>query len=172
MANDKKVMRADQNLLNEFRGTVPGQTDEERLANLMSVVNNNSQSDRVTTQTEGGKTKQVVLSETVDPGTRVKVREFAPISGVITSIAFNFPAGTIQNVEVSLDKEDQRIVPGAGSFLSLDDSTPVLPTQESIDRTEDLVLTIRNRDPNVAHSVTAIINITQNPSSTQNLRMR
>jgi len=141
-----------------LRQMAPGRNDNERIRNLMGTV---------TDQGIGGlKTKQVVIKVTdLEPGTRVRKRENAPISGSINSVAFFFPSGPDQKVDVALDVEGERVTPGSGDFLALNDVSITLPVREDVERGDQIDLIVRNRDPQEAHTVQIIANVVQNLSA-------
>jgi hypothetical protein len=161
VTDERTSIQVDPDTRELLRQASAGTNDSERIQNLVRQVDAAS--------FESRKTKQVVVkAEGVEPGTRVRFRERAPIDGGINSLVFFFPSGPDFNVDVAVDVDDDRLVPGAGDFLALDDATVVVPVQERVNVSDPIDLIVRNRDPQEAHTIEILANVVQNLSIQSN----
>lgn len=157
VTDERTSLQVDQETRELLRQASAGTNDSERIQNLVRQASAQS--------FESRKTKQVVVkAEDVESGTRVRFRERAPIAGGINSLVFFFPSGPDFNVDVAVDVDDDRLVPGSGDFLALDDATVVVPVQERVDVSTPIDLIVRNKDPTEAHTIEILVNVVQNLS--------
>jgi len=148
-------MRADEDVANFLRNNVPGSNDRDTLRNMANAM------------TEGAKTRQVVLREEVPSETKGEILENAPIDGIISQVAFDFPAGSERLLKAAFKVNDERISPEKG-FFALNDSTTVFDFSEQVTRRDKLQVEVRNEDTDNDHSIEVIVNITQNPGAVAN----
>jgi len=94
-------------------------------------------------------TKQVPLAYTVPATHRVKIAELCPLTGRATSVTMHFPDGCTGLVHVAFGHSDKWVAPSEiNTFISLNDATPVFPTNEPVVRNEYLWAEIRNGSAN------------------------
>ncbi len=102
-------------------------------------------------------TTQVILRQNLAPLQGIRLQDFVPIDGKITSIAFHFPLGCASLVDIAFGYEARQMMPYSG-FLALDDATPVFPADEVVERNKIVWAVMQNTDM-FAHDVSVIITI-------------
>ena len=104
-------------------------------------------------------TKQVPLAYTVPASQKVKIAELCPLTGRITSVTMSFPDGCDGLVHVAFGHGEIWVAPSdMNTFISLNDATPVFPTNEPVVKNEYLWAEIRNGSAN-PHAISVIATI-------------
>lgn len=99
------------------------------------------------------RTEQISFSQTVQPLQGVRLEEYVPFSGRMTSVMFHFPSGCDALVEVAFGHGSEQICPSTG-FLALDAATPVFPVSELVTKADVLWCEMRNGDGGNPHTIT------------------
>jgi len=104
-------------------------------------------------------TKQVPLAYTVPATQMIKIAEPSPLTGRITSVTMHFPDGCDGLVHVAFGHSEVWVCPsGIDTYISLNDATPTFPTNEPIEKNENLWAEIRNAS-GVDHTISVIATI-------------
>ncbi len=126
-------------LLAEIKGAINQLLEKEELPTMPQV------------------TKQVPLTYTVQPLETIKIAEPSPLTGKITSVAMHFPDGCNALVHVAFGHGEVWVAPSEiDTYISLNDATPVFPTNEPIEKGEHLWAEIQNADGGNPHSISVI----------------
>jgi len=149
---ENEMMRIDGDTKELLRQSVPGTNDAERVRNALRQQGPLGVSNR---------TRQVVISESVGTGKRVRLRENSPVPGAITSLSLKFPDGVQGNVEAAVEVKGNRVLPSSGDFVTLNQDLPVFPFEEEVSKGDDIDLVVENKDPVHSHKITLIANVVQ-----------
>jgi len=102
-------------------------------------------------------TQQINFHETVQPLTGVRLEEYIPLDGIISSVSLHFPGGCNALVDVAVGHSSKQFLP-IGGFIALNDATPVYPTSEKVSRQETVWCVINNTDA-LQHTVSIAVTI-------------
>ncbi|MBA7567562.1 hypothetical protein ES708_09277 [subsurface metagenome] len=126
-------------LLGEIKGGINQLLEKEELPTMLQV------------------TKQVPLTYTIGSLETIKIAEPSPLTGRITSVAMHFPDGCNALVHVAFGHGEVWVAPSEiDTYISLNDATPVFPTNEPIEKGEHLWAEIQNADGGNPHSISVI----------------
>lgn len=102
-------------------------------------------------------TRQVPLAYNVQPLETIKLAEPSPLRGKITSVTFHFPDGCDSLVNIAFGHGEDWVCPSErNTYISLNNATPTFPTDEPIEKGEQLWMVIRNTDGTNPHIVSVI----------------
>jgi len=96
-------------------------------------------------------------------GKFIRLVEDSPITGRIVQVMANFRAGANDLIGITVDQENETIVPSNGGELVLDDSSPPLPANEPVQAGGNIAVEMNNRDNTNAHKVTVILTVIGEP---------
>lgn len=88
--------------------------------------------------------------------TQVTLEDFISLDGRITSVSISFPLGCNCLVDVAVGHGSRQMLP-RGGVISLNNATPVWPTDEACQRNESVWCTINNGDGVWPHLISVII---------------
>lgn len=101
-------------------------------------------------------TEQIVFRETLAALQGVRIEEYAPFTGRITSAMFHFPNGCNALVDVAFGHGSKQILPNTGS-LALNNATPVFPISVAVKESDVLWVTMKNGDAINPHTPSVTI---------------
>ena len=105
-------------------------------------------------------TREVVLRVTVQPLTGTRVAKPSPLTGKIVQLIPHWPDGCDALVDVAVGHKDTWILPNeTDTFIALNDATPVLTVDESIEKGEEIWMIVRNTDGGNQHSISTTVTI-------------
>ena len=129
-------------LLGEIKGGINQLLEKEELPTMPEIA------------------KQVPLSYTVQPLETIKIAELSPLTGRIKSVAMHFPEGCDALVHVAFGHGEVWVFPSEiDTFISLNDATPVFPSNEPVEKGEHLWAEIQNADGGHPHSIAVIVTV-------------
>lgn len=105
------------------------------------------------------RTEQIVLSQSLDPLTGVRMEESLPVKGTISSIVFHFPRGCNALVDVAVGHGERQICPSKTGVIALDEATPVIPVSEKAEEGDTAWAEMANGDGVNSHTITVIITV-------------
>jgi len=146
-------MQVSKSTRDQVAQAAPGRNFDDRLQNLMS---------QATTIGTSNRTRQVVVSGTIESGRRVKLRETAPVEGFISTLSIKLPEGVRDTVKIAIEVDGDRVLPGSGELLDINGNLPVFPFEEPVSQTDPIDVIVENRDPENDHRVTVIATVVQN----------
>ncbi len=92
-------------------------------------------------------TKEVPLAYNVLGTQRIKIAEFCPLTGKVSSVTMAFDDGCNGLVHVAFGHSDKWVAPSEiNTFISLNNTTRVSPVSEPVVKNEYLWAEIRNGD--------------------------
>ena len=105
-------------------------------------------------------TREVNLRVSVLPLTGTKVTKPSPLTGKIVQLIPHWPDGCDALVDVAIGHKDTWILPHeVDTYIALNDATPVLTVDESIEKGEEIWMILRNTDGVNAHAISCTVTI-------------
>jgi len=105
-------------------------------------------------------TREVNLRATVQPLTGTRVAKPSPLTGKIVQLIPHWPDGCDALVDVAIGHKDTRVLPNeVDTYIALNDATPVLTVDESIEKGEEIWMILRNTDGGNAHAISCTVTI-------------
>ena len=105
-------------------------------------------------------TREVNLRASVQPLTGTKVTKPSPLTGKIVQLIPHWPDGCDALVDVAIGHKDTWILPNeVDTYIALNDATPVLTVDESIEKGEEVWMILRNTDGENAHAISCTVTI-------------
>jgi len=105
-------------------------------------------------------TREVNLRVTVQPLTGTRVTKPSPLTGKIVQLIPHFPDGCDALVDVAVGHKDTWILPNeVDTYIALNDATPVLTVDETIEKGEEIWMILRNTDGGNAHAISCTVTI-------------
>jgi len=105
-------------------------------------------------------TREVNLRVSVLPLTGTKVTKPSPLTGKIVQLIPHWPDGCDALVDVAIGHKDTWVLPNeVDTYIALNDATPVLTVDESIEKGEEIWMILRNTDGVNAHAVSCTVTI-------------
>ncbi len=105
-------------------------------------------------------TREVNLRASVQPLTGTKVTKPSPLTGKIVQLIPHWPDGADALVDVAVGHKDTWILPNeVDTFIALNDATPVLTVNESIEKGEEVWMILRNTDGANPHAISCTVTI-------------
>jgi len=105
-------------------------------------------------------TREVNLRVTVQPLTGTKVTKPSPLTGKIVQLIPHWPDGCDALVDVAVGHKDTWILPNeTDTYIALNDATPVLTVDESIEKGEEIWMVLRNTDGVNPHAISCTVTI-------------
>jgi len=103
-------------------------------------------------------TREVVLSEIVQPLQGIRAVKGSPLTGRITQIVRHWPAGCNALVDLAVGHGDTWVAPNeTNMYVALNDATPIIHTIEPIQKSEEIWMIVRNGDAINAHSISVTV---------------
>ena len=102
------------------------------------------------------RTEQITFQQILAPLQGVRLSEFVPIDGKLTSVTLHFPLGANALVDIAFGYITRQIIPTEG-FIALDNATPVFPVDEKVKRNELAWCIMRNTDAVNPHTPAVIV---------------
>ncbi|GAH94736.1 unnamed protein product [marine sediment metagenome] len=103
-------------------------------------------------------TQQIVFEQTLAPLQGVRLENVVPLDGRIVSVGFHWPKGCNALVGMAVGHGYKQFMPTSG-YLSLNDASPVYPTNEEAKREETVWCNLENHDGREQHNVSATVTI-------------
>ena len=105
-------------------------------------------------------TREVNLRVSVQPLTGTRVVKSSPLTGKIVQLIPHWPDGCDALVDVAIGHKDTWILPNeTDTYIALNDATPVLTVDESIEKGEEIWMILRNTDGVNAHAISCTVTI-------------
>ena len=105
-------------------------------------------------------TREVNLRVSVLPLTGTKVTKPSPLTGKILQLIPHWPDGCDALVDVAIGHKDTWVLPNeVDTYIALNDATPVLTVDESIEKGEEIWMILRNTDGVNTHAVSCTVTI-------------
>ena len=105
-------------------------------------------------------TREVNLRVSVLPLTGTKVTKPSPLTGKIVQLIPHWPDGCDALVDVAIGHKDTWVLPNeVDTYIALNDATPVLTVDESIEKGEEIWMILRNTDGVNAHAISCTVTI-------------
>ena len=105
-------------------------------------------------------TREVNLRVSVQPLTGTRVTKPSPLTGKIIQLIPHWPDGCDALVDVAIGHKDTWILPHeVDTYIALNDATPVLTVDESIEKGEEIWMILRNTDGVNAHAISCTVTI-------------
>ena len=105
-------------------------------------------------------TREVNLRATVQPLTGTRVAKPSPLTGKIVQLIPHWPDGCDALVDVAIGHKDTWVLPNeVDTYIALNDATPVLTVDESIEKGEEIWMILRNTDGGNAHAISCTVTI-------------
>ncbi len=105
-------------------------------------------------------TREVNLRASVQPLTGTRVTKPSPLTGKIVQLIPHWPDGCDALVDVAIGHKDTWVLPNeVDTYIALNDATPVLTVDESIEKGEEIWMILRNTDGVNAHAVSCTVTI-------------
>ena len=105
-------------------------------------------------------TREVNLRVSVLPLTGTKVTKPSPLTGKIVQLIPHWPDGCDALVDVAIGHKDTWILPHeVDTYIALNDATPVLTVDESIEKGEEIWMILRNTDGVNTHAISCTVTI-------------
>ena len=109
-------------------------------------------------------TREVNLRASVQPLTGTKVTKPSPLAGKIVQLIPHWPDGCDALVDVAIGHKDTWILPHeVDTYIALNDATPVLTVDESVEKGEGIWMIVRNTDGVNQHSISTTVTIVGAP---------
>ena len=105
-------------------------------------------------------TREVNLRASVQPLTGTRVTKPSPLTGKIIQLIPHWPDGCDALVDVAIGHKDTWVLPNeVDTYIALNDATPVLTVDESIEKGEEIWMILRNADGVNAHAISCTVTI-------------
>ena len=105
-------------------------------------------------------TREVNLRVSVQPLTGTRVTKPSPLTGKIVQLIPHWPDGCDALVDVAIGHKDTWVLPNeVDTYIALNDATPVLTVDESIEKGEEIWMILRNTDGVNAHAISCTVTI-------------
>lgn len=105
-------------------------------------------------------TREVNLRVSVQPLTGTRVTKPSPLTGKIVQLILHWPDGCDALVDVAIGHKDTWVLPNeTDTYIALNDATPVLTVDESIEKGEEIWMILRNTDGGNAHAISCTVTI-------------
>jgi len=105
-------------------------------------------------------TREVNLRVSVQPLTGTRVTKPSPLTGKIIQLIPHWPDGCDALVDVAIGHKDTWVLPNeVDTYIALNDATPVLTVDESIEKGEEIWMILRNADGVNAHAISCTVTI-------------
>lgn len=106
----------------------------------------------------------ISFSVTAGPSRAQADRERAPITGRISSVIIQVPAGCQNKCDIRVFHNGVLVAPADGSAIQGDNVVWPLSTNEPVLQGDDISLWVGNRDPRYAHTITAVATVEEGPA--------
>ena len=105
-------------------------------------------------------TREVRLTQLVQPQTGIRVWEYSPLSGKITQIIPHWPDGCNALVDVGFGHGGVWVMPkNVDTYVALNDATPVINVNEPVFKGEELWMVVMDGDLVNPHAITIVVTI-------------
>lgn len=104
------------------------------------------------------RTEQIRFQQTLAVQQGVRVTEVVPMDGILTSATMHFPPGCLSFVDIAVGYKTRQFLPIEG-FIALDDTTPVFPISEVVQKNEAIWVIMQNGDTLNTHTVSVILTL-------------